>query len=179
MNRRKYLAVVGGSLSLAGCTGSTKTLTDTATPEPTDTPTSTPSPTPTKTPTPQKPTATTPNGDGDYTLGELRWHYEDLEIEVLAMYIAEETLVIRWVGGTSGYNGLQEAIYAADRYAEWIKSNDRTTRFVGKITDEFHEVVSIVHIKRKWARLYNQGDVTEDEYHRKVMTEMATPTAEG
>jgi hypothetical protein len=163
------VVVIGGLASIDA--GGTDTVaTPTATPTATATPIATPSPTATPTVTATStPTATaTPLGDEQLRV-LFRTVVSDYVYSVDSMTRTGDILILEYTSTASSEDEVAREIGGvAGAYAEAVNQSWSIERLEAGIYARDGDAAGDFYIKRDWAVAYNEGEITLEEYSRRV-----------
>lgn len=137
---------------------------------------------------PETVTATEPNDDGEGTLGELRYLVEteqgdgDLAIELTRMVTGteggESYVRAEYDSDATDLNEFVDEVGAfASSYAIYVDAGgEAVENFRVVVNDRYSGQPTSFGIRREWARSYNSGEASANDYLNKIARTFAYPT---
>lgn len=172
MKRRKFIALTGGMVTLAGCSGSNEETT-TATTTTVKTTTTT-----TEIPTTSTKETTTSRGDesGDLSNDEIleafRVTLREQEYDIAKLRLNEPTSTVQldYRSTATTQEELAEEIGGvAGAFAEGVNQGWDVYYVDVIILDMNGEEVANYYIETGWAKQYNNGEISQEEYFSKIL----------
>lgn len=125
-------------------------------------------------PSPRTITPQEGDDDNEVTLAEARYYIESRGVEVTSMVGTERDVTIKFEPGEE-VAGLEAIGIIASGYARFVSDHDTAERCEIESLDEFGEATGTLHIEADWARRFNAGEVTEEEYFVQILETAETP----